>query len=99
MFMPSLNNYNTRSQMALNAPLCRTIKGRKSMSFLGSKIWNKSSSNIRPSGLDNYFVWPIGLGNYFIWPSGLGNYFVCKGFAVQTLLWSKEFVIQTSLKS
>ena len=25
--------------------------------------------------------------------SGLGNYFVCKRFAVQTLLWSLEFVI------
>ena len=29
--------------------------------------------------------------------SGLGNYFVCKRFAVQNLLWSLEFVIQTSL--
>ena len=28
------------------------------------------------------------------WPSGLGNYFICKRFAVQTLLWSLEFVIQ-----
>ena len=26
------------------------------------------------------------------WPSGLGNDFVCKRFAVQTLLWSLEFV-------
>ena len=32
MFMPSLNNYNTRSQMALDIPLCRTIKRQKSMS-------------------------------------------------------------------
>ena len=31
-------------------------------------------------------------------PSGLGNYFVCKRFAVQTLLWSLEFVIQINLK-
>ena len=34
MFMPSLNNYNTRSRMALDIPLCRTIKGQKGMSFL-----------------------------------------------------------------
>ena len=26
MFMPSLNNYNTRFQMALDIPLCRTIR-------------------------------------------------------------------------
>ena len=47
MFVPSQNNYNTRSQMALDVPLCRTIKGQKSMSFLRPKIWNKVSSNIR----------------------------------------------------
>ena len=29
---------------------------------------------------------------------GLGNDFVCKGFAVQTLLWSLEFVIQINLE-
>ena len=32
------------------------------------------------------------------WPSGLGNYFVCKRLAVQTLLWSLEFVIQINLE-
>ena len=47
MLMPSLKNYNTRSQMALNIPLCRTTKGQISMSFLGPKIWNKLSSNIK----------------------------------------------------
>ena len=47
LFMATLNNYNTRSQMALNIPLCRAIKGQKSMSFLGLKIWNKLSSNIK----------------------------------------------------
>ena len=31
-------------------------------------------------------------------PSGLGNDFVCKRFAVQTLLWSLEFVIQINLE-
>ena len=29
--------------------------------------------------------------------SGLGNYFVCKRFAVQSLVWSLEFVIQVNL--
>ena len=29
---------------------------------------------------------------------GLGNYFACKRFAVQTLLWSQDFVIQTNLE-
>ena len=33
-----------------------------------------------------------------LWPSGLGNYFVCKRFAVQTLLWSLEFVIEINLE-
>ena len=31
-------------------------------------------------------------------PSGLGNYSVYKRFAVQTLLWSLEFVIQINLE-
>ena len=47
MFMASLNNYKTRSQMALDIPFCRTIEGQKSMSFLRPKIWNKVSSNIK----------------------------------------------------
>ena len=33
-----------------------------------------------------------------IWPSGLGNNFVCKRVAVQTLLWSLEFMIQINLE-
>ena len=56
MFMPSLNNYNTRSQMALDMPLCRTIKGQKSMSFLGPKIWNKVSSNIKTAATTSSFT-------------------------------------------
>ena len=47
MFMSSRNNYNTRSQMALDIPLCTTVKGQKNMSFLGAKIWNKLSSRIK----------------------------------------------------
>ena len=42
--MPSLNNYNTRSHMTLNIPLCRTNNGQKNMSFLDLKIWKKLSS-------------------------------------------------------
>ena len=37
MFMPSLNNYNTRSQMALDIPLCSTIKGQKVCYFLAQR--------------------------------------------------------------
>ena len=33
-----------------------------------------------------------------LWPSGLGNYFISKRFAVQTLLWSLEFVVQINLQ-
>ena len=47
----------------------------------------------------------IVLCSRFIWiknssdiASGLGNYFVCKRFAVQTFLWSLEFVIHINLK-
>ena len=47
IFVPSLNNYNTRSQIELDIPLCRVNKGQKSMSFLGAKTWNMLSSNIK----------------------------------------------------
>ena len=56
MFIPSLNDYNTRSQMALGIPLCRTIKEQKSMSFLGPKIWNKVSSNIKAAAITSSFT-------------------------------------------
>ena len=36
--------------------------------------------------------------NMVLWPSGLGNDFVCKRFAVQTPLWSLEFVIQINVE-
>ena len=54
--MPSLNNYNTRSQMELDIPVCRTIKGQKSMSFLGLKIQNKLSSNIKAAATRACFM-------------------------------------------
>ena len=44
---------------------------------------------------------PYGLMALFhmaLGPSGLGSYFTCKRFAVQTHLWSLEFVIQINLK-
>ena len=47
MFMPSLNNSNTRSQMSLDIPLSRRSKGQNNLSFLGQKIWNKLSSNLK----------------------------------------------------
>ena len=54
--MPSLNKYNTRSQIALDTSLCRTIKGQKGMSFIGSKIWNKVSSNIKTVATTSSFT-------------------------------------------
>ena len=42
MFMPSLNNYNTRSQMALDIPLCSTIKGQKVCYF-----WSKDLEYVK----------------------------------------------------
>ena len=56
MFIPLLNNYNTRSQMVLDMPLCRTNKGQKSMSFLGLKIWKKVSSNIKTAASTSFFT-------------------------------------------
>ena len=56
MFMLSLNNDNMRSHMALDIPLCRTIRGQKSMSFLGPKIWNKISSNIKIAATTSSFT-------------------------------------------
>ena len=52
MFKPSLCRYSTRSQMALDIPLQKTIKGQKSLSFLRPKIW----SNIGPS-IKNVRTW------------------------------------------
>ena len=43
ILMPSLHNYNSKSHKALDIPLCKTNKGKKSMSFLGPKIWNNLS--------------------------------------------------------
>ena len=42
--------------MALDIPLCRTNKGQKSMSFLGAKIWNMFSSNIKAAATTDSFT-------------------------------------------
>ena len=56
MFMPSLTNNNTRSQIALDIPPCRTNKGQKSMSFLGPKVWNKVNSNMKKAAITSSFT-------------------------------------------
>ena len=48
--MPSLNNYIARSQMELvdhRYHFVEQVKDKKRMSFLGAKIWNILSSNIK----------------------------------------------------
>ena len=54
--MPLLNNYNNRPQMALDIPHCRTVKGQKSISFLGLMIWNKLRSNIKTAATTASFT-------------------------------------------
>ena len=46
------------------------------------------------------FIWITNSSDHrrALWPNGLGNYFVCKTFAVHTLLWSLEFVVQINLE-
>ena len=56
VLMPSLNNYNTKLWILLDIPLCRTDKGQKSMSFLGPKIWNKETWNIKTAATTAYFT-------------------------------------------
>ena len=42
---------------------------------------------------------PVTTGGFELWISCIrSNYFLCKRFAVQTLLWSLEFVIQINLE-
>ena len=45
--------------MVLDIPLCRTIKGQKSISFLGPKIWNKVSLNIKTAATTSSFTHPL----------------------------------------
>ena len=57
--------------------------------------YTDSISEEEDLNVDVNFDEPIDLA---LWPNGFGNYVVCKGFAVQNLLWSLEFVIQTNLE-
>ena len=73
IFVPSLNNYNTRSQMTFDTPLCKTNKGHKSASFLDPKIWNMLSSNIKGASTTASFTqsekrnsWKIAIERNFI---------------------------------
>ena len=56
MFMFSLSNYNTRSQIALDIFYCRTNRGQKSMSLFGPKIWNKVTLNIKTAATTSAFT-------------------------------------------
>ena len=56
MFIPSPDNCNTRSLMALDIPLCRTNKEHKRMSFLGSKIFNNVSTNVKAAATTASFM-------------------------------------------
>ena len=47
IFTPSSNTYNTRSQMALDIPLRKTVLGQKNISFLGPKTWSKVNNDIK----------------------------------------------------
>ena len=47
IFTPSLNRYNTRSQMALDIPLRKAALGQKNISFLGPKVWSKISNDLK----------------------------------------------------
>ena len=47
IFTPSFNRYNTRSQIALDIPLRKTVLGQKSILFLGPKIWSKINNNLK----------------------------------------------------
>ena len=52
----TINNYNTKLWILLAITLCRTDKGQKSMSFLGPKIWNKVTWNIKTAPTTAYFT-------------------------------------------
>ena len=47
IFTPSFNEYDTRSQMALDIPLRKTTIGEKSISFLGPKVWSKANNSLK----------------------------------------------------
>ena len=56
MFLPSLNNYQIRLQMAFDIPLCKAIKWQQRMSFPGPNIWYFLSSNIKTTATTASFT-------------------------------------------
>ena len=59
IFTPSFNKYNTRSQMALDTPLQKTVFGQKSISFLGPKTWSKISNDLKTVLSTNSFTYTL----------------------------------------
>ena len=59
MFKPLLYRYSTRSQMALDIPLRKTNTGRKSLYFLGPKIWSKIDPSIKNVRSRSSFMYAI----------------------------------------
>ena len=55
IFTPSFNRCNTRSQMALDIPLRKTVLGQKSISFLGPKTWSKINNDLKTVLTTNSF--------------------------------------------
>ena len=47
IFTPSFNKCNSRSQMVLDIPLRKTTIGQRSISFLGPKVWSKTSNSLK----------------------------------------------------
>ena len=47
IFKPSFNKYNTKPQLALDIPLRKTTIGKKSISFLGPKLWSKTNYSLK----------------------------------------------------
>ena len=56
IYIPSVNNYNTKSQMALNIWLFRTNEGQKNMSLLDPVIWNELILNIKTAATSTSFT-------------------------------------------
>ena len=56
IYIPSVNNYNTKSQMALNLWLFRTNEGQKNMSLLGPVTWNKLVLSIKTAAASTSFT-------------------------------------------
>ena len=55
-FYPFWNMYNTRSHMALETRSKKSNLGQKSISFIGSSIWNKLSNNLNVLNTTTLFI-------------------------------------------